>query len=220
MALTTSREVFSAAERLPPGARLVVHDFCWQDYDRLLEIIGDRSNLRVSFDSGRLEIVSPSRKHDNYSRMLDFCVAAFCEVRGLDFQMYGSATWRSSAIGKGVEPDACYYVRNVNRVLGQKDIELGTHPPPDIAVEIDVTNSSLAKLSIYAALGVPEVWRYDGQAFTFYVLTDVTYSETSSSRQLSGLTGPILLEALEDCETRGPLVAAKALRRRLRVSKR
>jgi Uma2 family endonuclease len=147
-------------------------------------------------------------------------VAAFCEVRGQEFQLYGSATWKSERLQKAVEADACYYVKNADRVVGAKDIRLGTHPPPDIAVEIDITNSSLKKLSIYAALSIPEVWRYDGRAFTFYNLKNDKYEEISESLQLPGLTGAILLEALQDCEERGPLAALKAFRRRIRQAKR
>jgi Uma2 family endonuclease len=149
--------------------------------------------------------------------MPDLYVATFCEVRGIDFQMFGSATWKSKTLNKGVEPDACYYVENAHRVIGEQDIRLETHPPPDIAVEIDITNSSLKKLFIYAALGVPEVWRYDGHSYTFYILKDGKYSEIPASHQLPGLTGALLLEAIADGVKRGSIAAMKAFRRRLRA---
>jgi Uma2 family endonuclease len=220
MSLTTTQDVLAAAEHLPSGATLVIHEFSWEDYEQLLEALGERPGLRVSYDSGRLEILSTSALHENYGRTVDLITYTFADSRGLNLQSYGSATWKSKALGKGVEPDACYYVKNVNRVLGQDDIRLETHPPPDIAVEIDITNSSLRKLSIYAALSVSEIWRYDGGAFTFYTLTKGKYVEIPESGQLSGLTGSMLLEALEDCRTRGPIIALKAFRRRLRTTKR
>jgi Uma2 family endonuclease len=219
MSLATSQEVFGAAQHLPRGAALIVHDFDWQDYEELLKAIGDRPGFRVNYDNGRLEIVSPSPKHDRYSRFPDLYVAAFCEVHGMDCELFGSATWKSKRLGKGVEPDACYYVRNAHHVIGVKDISLETHPPPDIAVEIDITNSSLKKLSIYAILGVAEVWRYDGKTYTFYNLKDGEYSEIRTSHQLPGLTGTMLLEAIEDGENRGSIPAVKAFRRRLRARK-
>jgi Uma2 family endonuclease len=220
MSLATSQDVFAAAEHIPMGSALVVHDFGWQDYEQLLEFIGDRPGFRISYDCGRLEIVSPSPKHDNYSRSPDLFVAAFCELRGHNLQIYGSATWKSEGLHKAVEADACYYVKNAERVVGAKDIRLGTHPPPDIAVEIDITNSSLNKLSIYAALSIPEVWRYDGRTFTFYSLKSDKYQEARESLQLPGLTGAMLLEALQDTEARGPIAALKAFRRRIRLTKR
>jgi Uma2 family endonuclease len=220
MSLATSQDVFEAARRLPLGAVLVIHDFDWRDYEQLLEAIGDRTGLRVSYDSGRLEILSPSPEHDIYSRTPDLFVAAFCEVRGIDFQLFGSATWKSERLNKGVEADACYYVKNAGRVIGAKNISLETHGPPDIAVEIDIANSTLKKLSIYAAISVSEVWRYDGQTFQFYRLQGGKYSEIPSSLQLPGLTGSMLLKAMEECDARGPIAALKAFRRRLRTSKR
>ena len=219
MNLTNSQNAFAAAAHLPPGSALVIHDFGWQDYEQLLGALGDHSGLRVSYDSGRLEILSPSFKHDRYSRRLDLLVSAFCEVRGLRCECGGSATWKSPKLGKGVEADACYYVRNADRVIGGDDIGLDTHPPPDIAVEIDLTRSSVRKLSIYAALAVPEVWRYEGQSFVFYTLKEGSYSKIPASLQLPGLTPTMLLAALEDCDTRGSIAAVKAFRRRLRASK-
>ena len=220
MSLTPGREVFAAAENLPLGAALVVYDFGWKDYEQLLQIIGDRPGLRVSYDAGRLEIVSPSPKHARYSRGPDLFVAAFCELRSIDFEMFGSATWKSEDLNKGVEADACYYVKNAHRVIGLTEIRLGIHPPPDIVVEIDIANSSLRKLSIYAALSVPEVWRYDGRTFTFYSMKLGEYAEIPESRQLPGLTGAMLLEAIEDSQARGPIAAVKAFRRRIRSTKK
>ena len=220
MSLTDSQDLLAAAEHLPSGATLVIHEFSWEDYEQLLEALGERPGLRISYDSGRLEILTTSARRENYGRTVDRIVYAFSELRGLNLQNYGSATWKSKALGRGVEPDACYYVKNVDRVMGEDDIRLETHPPPDIAVEIDITNSSLTKLSIYAALSVPEIWRYDGRAFTFYTLAKGKYLEIPESDQLPGLTGPMLLEALEDCRTRGPIVALKAFRRRVRATKR
>lgn len=121
MSLTSSRDVFAAVENLPSGAGLVVYDFAWKDYEQLLQIIGDRRNLRVSYDCGKLEIVSPSPKHDLYSRAPDLFVAAFCDVRNLVFQLFGSATWKSEALNKGIEPDACYYVKNAHDIIGRTE---------------------------------------------------------------------------------------------------
>ena len=219
MSLATSHDVFDAAIHLPLGAALVVHDFTWRNYEQLLEAIGDRPGFRVSYNGGKLEIVSPSPKHDKYSRVTDLFVAAFCEVRQIDFQVFGSATWSSKSLNKGVEADACYYVRNAGRVIGAKGINLETHGPPDIAVEIDLTDSSLSKISIYADISVPEVWRYDGRAFTFYSLQDGKYSTIPSSFQLPGLTGGMLLKAIEECDAHGPIAAIKRFRRRLRGNK-
>ena len=98
MSLATSQDVFEAAQHLPLGAALIIHDFDWQDYEQLLEAIGDRPGFRISYDNGRLEVVSPSPKHDGYSRFPDLYVAAFCEVLGRDCELFGSATWESKQL--------------------------------------------------------------------------------------------------------------------------
>ena len=216
MRLSTSQGVLAATESLPSGATLVIHDCSWESYEQLLDSIGDRPGLRISYDHGRLEILSPSRKHERYSRIPDLIVAIYCEIRGLKCELYGHTTWKLKGVSKGVEPDACYYVRNAERVIGETEIRLESHPPPDIAVEIDMTNSSLQKFVIYSALSVPEIWRFDGRTFTFYALEDGKYAEIPESRQLPGFTGAMLLEAIQDSETRGQTSALKAFRQRLR----
>jgi Uma2 family endonuclease len=219
MNVPTTDDVLDAAEHLPFGATLVIHEFGWDDYERLLETIGDRPRWRISYDSGRLEILSPSPLHDKYGRLMDRFVVTFCEIRGLSCECYGGPTWKSKALGKGVEPDACYYIKNAHRVIGKRDIKLESDPPPDVCVEVDLTRSSLRQLSIYAALAVPEMWRFHGDAVTFYALAGEKYAEIPESLILPGLTGPMIVEAIEDCDTRGQMKALKTFRRRLRASK-
>lgn len=92
------------------------------------------------------------------------------EELGIPLETRGSATWKRRSIRKGTEPDTCFYVANAASVIGKRSIVLDTDPPPDVAVEIDVTNESLSRFPIYAALGVPEIWRYDGRSACFYEL--------------------------------------------------
>src|SRR5438876_11238353 len=84
------------------------------------------------------------------------------ELRLIPLEKCGSATWRRQRIQRGVDPDTCFYVANAERIAGKRKIDLESDPPPDIAVEMDITNESLGKFPIYAGLGVPEIWRYDG----------------------------------------------------------
>ena len=151
----TSTDVLAAAEQLPDGATLIVPEFSWDDYEGLLSRLGDRPGLRVSYDRGRLEIVSPSPRHERYARVIDSLLLEFCTSRGLTIEMFGQATWKKRELAKGVEADACYYVRNAAAVIGKKDFSLESVPPvppPDIAVEIDLTSQSRGKLPIYAAI--------------------------------------------------------------------
>jgi Uma2 family endonuclease len=131
-------------------------------------------------------------------------------------ESFGAATWKRRVLGKGAEGDACYYVQSATRIIGKLKIDLESDPPPDIVVEIDTTSKSLKKLSIYAALLVPEIWRYDGQDIRIYALKGRTYVEIPASQILSGLTGAILSEFIELRKTQGHTEARRAFRRRIR----
>ena len=215
---TSPIEVVEAVKHLPVGALLVIHEFAWDDYEHLLEELGDSSHARVSYDSGRLEILSPSWLHDKYEWFIDLFVVAFCETRGLKLHGFRHTTWRKKSVAKGVEADACFYVRTP--VTGRKDFSLEAGPPPDICVEVDITRNSLKKLSIYAALGVPEVWTYDETTFRFYALSDGKYSVIEESNFLPGLTGPILAEAVEAGKEGDPMDVLKAFRERIQKLER
>ena len=211
--LTSPAEVVEAVRHMPVGALLVIHGFSWDDYELLLEELGDKSHARVNYDAGRLEILSPSLPHDKYEWFLNLFVVAYCESRGLKLLGLGHTTWKKKSAGKGVEADACYYVNTP--VPTGRSSSLEAHPPPDICVEVDVTNSSLRKLSIYAALGVPEVWIYDESTFRFYALTDGKYSVIEESNVLPGLTGPLLVEGLEACREGDAMDVLKGFRKRI-----
>jgi Uma2 family endonuclease len=214
-------EVLDATAHLPDGATLIVPRFDWDDYERLLEDLADRPRLRVSYDCGRLEIVSPLPEHEKYARFIDDVVRAFADAYGLEVEKLGHTTWKRRALAKGVEADACYYIRNAQRVIGKRTIDLDSDPPPDIAVEIDTTTDSSKKFRIFAALAIPELWTYDGHAVVMYQRDEAAdYTVTPSSRFLRGLTGPMLAEALESSKTHGQTKALSEFRRKIRSLKR
>jgi Uma2 family endonuclease len=118
-------------------------------------------------------------------------------------------------LARGVEADACYYVRNTKRIIGKSRLDLKSDPPPDIAVEIDTTSDSGREFPIYAGLGVPELWIYDKQRVHMYKLTGHKYVAIPQSRFLPGLTGALLAEGLELSKTDGQTTALKAFRKRV-----
>ena len=134
------------------------------------------------------------------------------EELGLKLEGRGSATWKRPSLARGVEPGSCYYVASADRIIGKRRIDLESDPPPDIAVEIDVTNESVSKFSIYAALAVPEIWRYDGTTLQFYVLAGDGYRQIPESRFFRGLTPAMLAEGLEQSKTDGQTAAVRAFR--------
>lgn len=213
-------EILRAAEHLPDGAMLVVPQVAWDDYEYLLDELAEGPHLRVSYDCGRLEIVSPSPEHGEYADFLNDLVRAYADAQDMELEKRGNATWKRKALEKGVEADACYYVQNAERIIGKRTIDLESDPPPDIVVEIDITRNSERKFPIYAALAVPEVWTYDGKKVQLYELSERRYVPILESRFLPRLTGQILADAIEVSKTRGQKTALNAFRRRIRSRKK
>ena len=214
---TRTTGYLDAIEHLPEGATLVFHQVSWNDYEGLVEDVSQsqRPHMRISYDHGRLEIMSPKPEHDKYARFIDRLVQILCEELDLKVESFGSATWKKRRLARGAEPDACYYVAGAERIIGKHRIDQETDPAPDIVVEIDITNESLSKFPIYAALGVPEIWRYDEQRVEIFALTGESYVEVSSSHFFTGLTGSMLAESLELSKTQGQTEALKIFRQQI-----
>jgi Uma2 family endonuclease len=219
MNLEAVSEIVDAAEHIPSGASLVVHQLSWDDYELLLERLADRRSLRIDYDSGRLEIVSPSSRHGRYETLIPDLALIFCEAFQLKFEGFSPVTWKRRTLLKGVEPDASFYISTAERIIG-KDIDLESDPPPDIVVEVDITSRSLRKFPIYAAFGIPEVWRYDGQTWRFYVLVEGTYTEAAASRCIPPLTAKIVTDAIEIGRVKGQDEARSAFRQMLKALKK
>jgi Uma2 family endonuclease len=164
---TTRSEVLEATEHLPDEAILFVHGFEWDEYERLLDDLRDSRQLRVSYDSGRLRIMSISPEHEEYATAIEGLILAFCDEAGITAEARGCATWRRETLARGVEADACYYVQNAHRIIGKRQIDLIDDPPPDLVVEVDLSAEVRHKFPIYAALGVSEVWQYEERPFSF-----------------------------------------------------
>ena len=198
-----SAQIISQAEatvemigRMSADSVLVQHGISWNDYEELLDAVGEASSLRICYDEGTLQVMTLSQRHEKYSTLIERMVdrlSSFLRVRVL---FYGSATMKKRQKQKGVEPDACFYVQNA-AVVGTKDeIDFNTDPPPDVVVEIDLHHDSISKFPIYAALGVPEFWRFDGNVMTIYHLRQGQYQPSEASESLPLLTGAVLTEFL------------------------
>jgi Uma2 family endonuclease len=160
--------------------RVVLPNVSWSTYLGLLADVAQHGGGRLAYDRGVLEIMTPSLEHENCKTLIGRMIEAFTEELGIDILSGGSTTLLRDDVRRGIEPDECYYVQHAASVRNKTEIELSVDPVPDLAVEIDVTQSSLDKLSIYAALGIPEVWRYDGQSTQIYVLGNSQQYSTSA----------------------------------------
>jgi len=165
----------------PAENRIYLENIRWPTYLALLEDLGEHRG-RLTYDQGSLEIVSPSKKHENLTKRLARLIEAFTEALGIKIQSVRSTTLNREDLRRGVEADECYYVANESAVRHRDDIDLARDPPPDLAVEIEVSRRVLGRLPIYAAIGVPEVWRYDGKTLRVSQLgDDGEYHESEQS---------------------------------------
>ncbi|MDB5298539.1 MAG: hypothetical protein JWO87_202 [Phycisphaerales bacterium] len=148
---------------------LVLDGVSWGYYERTLEEIGDRP-LRVTFHRGTIEIMPPLSEHEFAKSTIGVLIEVMAMELDVPMQSFGSTTFRRRDKQAGLEPDQCYYLKNESKVRGMKRFEPKRHPPPDLAVEIDITSRSIAREPVYADLGVPELWRYNGRRLTVLVL--------------------------------------------------
>ncbi len=174
-----------AIEHLPPGGMLVVLGVTWGEYERLLAGLADRSGVRVTFDQGRLQAVSPLRAHEHYAQVMADMALLAAETLDLPFEQLGSTTLRHLERQQGVEPDRCFYIANAARIAGKVTLNLEADPPPDIVVEVDMSSDSQAKLPIYASLGCPRFGSMTVNTSEFSSCGTTTRVTSKSSRASS-----------------------------------
>lgn len=161
---------------------IVLNGISWETYEQLLHDLQER-HIRVTYDRGDLEMMAPLASHEGWKGRYGRLIELMCEERELDIEPLGSTTFRREELEKGLEPDECYYVQHADAIRARQgeDIDLTVDPPPDLAIEIDITRASIPKQPIYAALGVPELWRFDGVRLTVLRLRGGKYEGAESS---------------------------------------
>ncbi len=206
-------------QQLPAGSTLICRDVSWDEYENLLTEIGDDSNARISYDNGKLEIMSPSRKHELYKGLISRLVDVLTEELNLEYVSFGAMTWRRKKKSKGTEADECFYIQNFSQVADKDEINLEIDPPPDLVIEVDIYHDSSGKFSIYAALGVPEIWQHDGSEIHFYRLTENEYQEISHSACFPFLSAQVLTQFLTPQEGKGMNALKRAFRAWVQANK-
>jgi len=189
----------------PTEQKVIIENVSWQTYERLLADLADRSAPRLTYDRGRLQIMSPTSRHEELNRNLALVVTILAAALGLDVRNLGSTTFRREDLSRGFEPDSCFYVEHEPSVRGKARIDLSQDPPPDLVIEIDITSGSLDKFPIYLQVGVPEIWHYDGRRLTIHQLTGGAYQESETSRAFPNVRAAdldgLLLESLTQPST-------------------
>ncbi len=180
-----------------PETTTVLTGVRWETYQALVLDLGENPAKKLIYDQGTLEIMTPLPEHEINKRFLGRIVETTTEIMGLEIYSLGSTTWCREDLQRGIEPDECYYINNEETTRGKLNFDLNTDPPPDLAIEIDITSSSLNPLNIYADLGVKEVWRFDGKDLLIYQLKNGAYEINERSKILPILTKTDILKFIK-----------------------
>ncbi|PMB54169.1 hypothetical protein CEN39_00440 [Fischerella thermalis CCMEE 5201] len=196
---------------IPPGHQLLIKDVSWQTYKRILKELGEQRSSRVSYSHGIMEIMTPLPEHEAAKVIIGDLVKALLEELDIEFWSLGSTTFEKENMISGVEPDDCFYIQNEAAVRNKDRIDLETDPVPDLAIEIDIT--SRTRFNNYEALGVPELWRWNGKKLEINLLIDNKYIESDTSHIFPNLPiNEIIPDYLNRSKTFGRNMAMKEFR--------
>lgn len=203
--ITTSTS--TAAEQ-----RNVLRNISWETFETLLRETGEDRGSRFAYDCGTLEIMTPLYEHENPKSNFGNFIVALAEELDIEIKSAGSTTLKRKIVKRGIEPDNCYYIQNELAVRNKEELDLEIDPPPDLAIEIDITSTSVNKSGIYAALGVPEIWRYNGRVLKFYQLVDGEYIEREFSLAFPLVSVQEISRFIEQRKTMGEIALLKSFR--------
>ena len=201
MTTATAINYYEVVSQLPAGSEIVLREQTWEDYEEILEDVGEASGLRISYDGKIVKIITLSTTHEKYVRFFEMLITTLSLRLKKKILHFGSATMKVSRSQRGSEPDCCFYIQNAEAVARKATIDFSRDVPPDVVVEVDIHHDSLDKFSIYSALRVPEFWLYDGKKLKIYELKNNDYSEIEQSLALPILTTQILSDFLNRLET-------------------
>ncbi len=185
---------------IPVEYRNVLYGIAWNTYLELREI-PENYHLRMTYDQGALELTSPSIRHEGYSRTFDWIIGIWAMELNIPVRGLRQTTCKREDLAKGLEPDDCYYVQSEAEMRNKLDLDLTVDPPPDLAIEVEISRSSVKKMPIYAALGIGELWRYDGRIIRIYELVDGEYQSRETSRCFPGFPVAKAEEVLQRIST-------------------
>ncbi|MGK7929945.1 MAG: Uma2 family endonuclease [Microcystaceae cyanobacterium] len=202
---------------VPQGQKLLIHDLGWAEFESLLEELGEHRSSRIAYSHGTLEIRMPTPEHEVDKELLGDLVKILFDELEIDCECFGSTTFKSENMDSGIEPDQCFYIQNHALMRGKRRIDLSLDPPPDLAIEIDVTSKT--QLDAYTNLGVPELWRYEKNQLRIYLLQEGDYQQVTTRSifprlAIQDLVGEVLAQSSEI----GRSPALRAFRQKLRQS--
>jgi len=196
---------------IPPGRQLVMTNVSWQMYEQLLEEFGEKRSSRINYSQGVLEIMVPLPEHEVNKIMIGDLVKTLLEELDIEFWSLGSTTFKSQTMNQAIEADDCFYIENEAAVRGKNRLDLTVDPPPDLAIEIDIT--SRTQFNNYQVLGVGELWRFNGTKLEINVLQLGQYIQGDESPHFPGFPlTEVIPKYLERSKIEGRNKTMKAFR--------
>lgn len=160
--------------------RMVFWDLDWSRYQTIRQAIGNDRNVRLTYDQGVLEVTMPLEDHEFAVRMIALFIRVLVVELGMNVKTMGSTTLDREILDRSAEPDNAYYIQHWQQVAG-RNVDLDQDPPPDLVVEVDITHTDIKKMDLYASMGIPEFWRYNGEVWRIYCLDGNQYHEVNVS---------------------------------------
>ncbi len=206
-------------EKLPENGILTLSGVSWEEYENLVQAVGKAPSLRINYDQGRMQIMTISFKHEYYAHIIEQMVAVIRLILRPKVIFFGSATLKKQRQLKGAEPDACFYVQSAPTIGHKINLDLRIDPPPDVVLEVDIHHESISRFHIYEGLSVPELWHYDEQKLTIYILREGHYEVATNSLAFPILTDEVLTEFLRRSQSEGQDETLLAFEEWLRAQK-
>lgn len=200
------------ATSIPAEQRTVLQNISWETFETLLAETGEHRGSRFAYECGILEIMSPLIEHESYKSTFGNLVIVLAEELGIEIKSAGSTTLKLKSANRGIEPDNCYYIQNELAFRGKQTLNLSIDLPPNLAIEIDITSTSINKLEIYASLDVPEIWIYNGRILQFYQLIEKQYVQIEFSCAFPLVSATEINQFLEQSKIIGEIALIKLFR--------
>ena len=199
---TTLQEIKRAVKfALENDASVILSEVDWETYKKTTREFWEKQKPRFYYEKGTLLVMSNSSEHEETKDSIVYLIYMFTEEFQINARSLGSSTYQREDIERGFEPDSCFYFENEPKIRGVKRLDMTVHPAPDLIVEVDITSLSTNRQSIFAAFGVPEIWRFDGEKMHILKLVGDKYEQVSGSLALPLVTDEKLTEFVKSSET-------------------
>jgi Uma2 family endonuclease len=197
---------------IPGETRVLLENITWKTFKTILAEMGSERTNRITYNNGKIEIMTPLKPHESSNRLIEVFVGVLCEELGLEVNRVGSLTLTRDDLEYGAEPDSSYYIQNELLVREKENIDLEFDLPPDLVLEVEYSRPKIDKFKLYAAMGIPEFWGYNGITLRIYILANGQYSETQTSPTFAAIPIKEIPRFIEESKKIGQIAVTRAFR--------